>query len=146
MPEEPAAPELVRLVHKQAEDANRRDLDAVMDVFADDAIMTGATAYPPSEGRAAIRRFIEDWFDAFGELHFEWEEVSDLGNGIVFGVLIQEGRLIGSAAHVEQREGWVYVWVGGLIARLETSYFDIAEGHAAAGRLAEERGERPEFR
>jgi len=139
MPEESTTPDLVELVHKQAEDANRRDLDAVMDVFTDDAIMTGETAYPPSEGRAAIRRFIEDWFDAFRELHFEWEEVSDLGNGIVFGVLIQEGRLIGSDAQVGQREGWVYVWVGGLIARLETSYFDIAKGRASAERLAEER-------
>jgi len=141
MPEEPTTADLVELVRKQAEAANRRDLDAVMNAFAEDAIMTGGTrGFPPSEGRAAIRRFIEDWFDAFEELHFEFEEISDLGNGVVFGVLIQEGRLVGSASHVRQREGWVTVWARGLIARLETTYFDIDEGRAAAERLAQERG------
>ena len=139
MSDENTAPDLVGLVREHAEAANRRDLDAVVSAFAEDAIMTGVTAYPPSEGRAAIRGFIEGWFDAFEELHFEWEEVSDLGNGVVFGVLIQEGRLVGSVAHVGQREGWVYIWARGLIARLETSYFDIDEGRAAAERLAEER-------
>jgi ketosteroid isomerase-like protein len=133
--------DLVELVREQAEAANRRDLNAVMNAFAEDAIMTGEgrAPDPPSEGRAAIRRVIEDWFDAFEELHFEFEEISDLGNGVVFGVLIQEGRLVGSGAHVGQREGWVYVWARGLIARLETTYFDIDEGRAAAERLAEER-------
>jgi ketosteroid isomerase-like protein len=139
MPEESTTPDLVELVREQAEGANRRDIDAVMNAFAEDAIMTGETAYPPSEGRAAIRGFIEDWLDAYEELHFEFEEVSDLGNGIVFAVLIQEGRPVGSAAHVGQREGWVYIWARGLIARLQTSYFDIDEGRAAAERLAEER-------
>jgi ketosteroid isomerase-like protein len=134
-------PDLVGLVREQAEAANRRDLNAVMNAFAEDAIMTGgARGFPPSEGRAAIGRFIEDWFDAYEELHFEFEEVSDLGNGVVFGVLIQEGRPVGTAAHVGQREGWVYIWARGLIARLETTYFDIAEGCAAAERLAAERG------
>jgi len=138
---ESTTPDLVGLVREQAEAANRRDLNAVMNAFAEDAIMTGgARGFPPSEGRAAIRRFIEDWFDAYEELHFEFEEVSDLGNGVVFGVLIQEGRPVGTAAHVRQREGWVYIWARGLIARLETTYFDIAEGRAAAERLAAERG------
>jgi ketosteroid isomerase-like protein len=141
MPEESTTPDLVELVREQAEAANRRDLNAVMNAFAVDAIMTaGARGFPPSEGRAAIRRFIEDWFDAFEEVHFEFEEVSDLGNGVVFGVLIQEGRLVGSAAHVGQREGWVYIWARGVIARLETTYFDIDEGRAAAERFARERG------
>ncbi len=138
---ESTTPDLVRLVREQAEAANRRDLNAVMNAFAEDAIMTGgARGFPPSEGRAAIGRFIEDWFDAYEELHFEFEEVSDLGNGVVFGVLVQEGRPVGTAAHVGQREGWVYIWARGLIARLETTYFDIAEARAAAERLAAERG------
>jgi len=140
MTEESTTPDLVELVREQAEAANRRDLDAVLNAFAEDAIMTAGARTPfPSEGRAAIRRFMEDWLDAYEELHFEFEEVSDLGNGVVFGVLIQEGRLVGSAAHIGRREGWVYIWARGLIARLETTYIDIADGRAAAERLAEER-------
>jgi ketosteroid isomerase-like protein len=134
------APDLVELVRRHAEAANRRDLDAVVNAFAEDAIMTGGarSPLPPFKGRAAIRRFIEDWFDAFEELHFEFEEVGHLGNGVVFGVLIQEGRLVGSASHVRQREGWVYIWARGLITRLEATYIDIDEGRAAARRLAQE--------
>ena len=90
------------------------------------------------EGRAAIRSFLEDWFGTYEELEFGLEEVRDLGNGVVFAVVIQDGRLVGSAGHVRQREGWVYVWVGGLIARLTIS--EVDEARAAAERLAEERG------
>ncbi len=90
------------------------------------------------EGRAAIRGFLEDWFRAYEELDFELEEVSHLGGGVVFAVVIQDGRLVGSAGRIRQREGWVYLCVGGSIARLTT--FDVDQGRAAAERLAQERG------
>jgi len=138
MPEEPTTPDPVELVRKQAEDANRRDLDAVMNAFAEDATLDGRGAGNFSEGRAAIRRFVEDWFDAYEELRFEFEEVSHLGNGVVFAVCIQDARLVGSAGHIRQHEEWVYIWSRGLIARLTT--YDFDEGRAAAERLAEERG------
>jgi ketosteroid isomerase-like protein len=137
MTEESTTPDLVELVRKQAEAANRRDLDAVMNACAEDATLDGRGAGNFSEGRAAIRRFVEDWFDAYEKLHFEFEEVSHLGNGVVFAVLIQDGRPVGSAGHVRQREGWVYIWARGLIARLTT--YDVDEGRAAAERLAQER-------
>ena len=89
------------------------------------------------EGRAAIRSFIEDWFGAYEELKFGLEEVRDLGKGVVFAVVTQNGRPVGGAGHVRQREGWVYVWVGGLITQFTVS--DIDEARAAAERLAEER-------
>jgi hypothetical protein len=56
----------------------------------------------------------------------------------VFTVVIQDGRLVGSDGRVRQREGWVYLWMGGSIARLTTS--EVDEARAAAERLAEERG------
>src|SRR5262245_22303433 len=77
-------------------------------------------------------------FKAYEELHFELEEVSHLGAGVVFAVVIQDGRLVGSAGRIQQREGWVYLCVGGSIARLTTSDFDQAR--AAVERLAQERG------
>jgi ketosteroid isomerase-like protein len=135
--EESATPDSVELVRRTSEAANRRDLDAVLSSFAEDAVFDGRAAGTFFEGRPAIRRFLEDWFGAYEELEVELEEVSDLGNGVVFAVVIQDGRPVGSAGHLRQREGWVFLWVRGLIARLTTS--DIDEARAAAERLAESR-------
>ena len=137
MPEESTTPDLVELVRRQFEAGNRRDLDAVTSSFAPDAVMDGRALGDHFEGRAAIRSFIEDWFGTYEELEFGLEEVRDLGKGVVFAVVTQNGRPVGSAGHVRQREGWVYVWVGGLIAQFTIS--DIDEARATAERLAQER-------
>jgi hypothetical protein len=55
----------------------------------------------------------------------------------VFAVVIQDGRLVGSDGHIRQREGWVYLFAGGSIARLTTA--EVDEARTAAERLAEER-------
>jgi uncharacterized protein (TIGR02246 family) len=137
MPEKSTTPDLVELVRRQFEAANRRDLDCVTSGFTPDAVFEGRALGDIFEGRAAIRSFLEEWFGAYEELEVGLDEVRDLGNGIVFAVVIQNGRLVGSAGHLRQREGWVFVWVRGLIARLAIS--DIDEARAAAERLAEER-------
>ena len=137
MPEDSTTPDLVELVRRTSEAANRRDLDAVVSSFAEDAVFDGRAAGTFFEGRPAISRFLEDWFGAYEELEYEPEEVSDLGNGVVFAVVMQDGRPVGSAGRLRQREGWVFLWVRGLIARLTTS--EIDEARAAAERLAEER-------
>jgi hypothetical protein len=62
-----------------------------------------------------------------------------VGNGVTLSVIVQEGRPVGSTAHVQMRFAGVTTWVDGLIER-NTNYTDIDEGRAAAGRLAEERG------
>jgi uncharacterized protein (TIGR02246 family) len=137
MPEKSTTSDLVELVRRQFEAGNRRDLDAVTSSFAPDAVLDGRALGDHFEGRAAIRSFIEDWFGMYEELEFGLEEVRDLGKGVLFAVVTQNGRPVGSAGHVRQREGWVYVWVGGLVAQLTIS--DIDEARAAAERLAQER-------
>jgi ketosteroid isomerase-like protein len=137
MSDESTTPDLVELVQRAIEAANRRDLDAVITSFAPDAVLEGRALGEMFEGRPAIRNFLEDWFGAYEELVIGLEEVSDLGNGVVFAVVIQDGRPVGSAGHLRQREGWVFLWVRGLIARLTIS--EIDEARAAAERLAEER-------
>ena len=136
MSKEFTAPDPVELVRKQLEALDRGDLDGVMSSVAEDAVLDGRADL--IEGRAAIRGFLEEWFGAYEELDFELEEVSHLGGGVVFAVVIQDGRLVGSDGHVRQREGWVYLYVGGSIARLRTS--DVDQARAAAERLAQERG------
>jgi uncharacterized protein (TIGR02246 family) len=140
MPEESTTPDLVELVRRTSEAANRRDLDAVIRFFASDAVFAGRAVGPTFEGRAAIRSLLEDWFGAYEELEFKLEDARALGDGVVFAVVVQEGVPAGSAGHghFRQREGWVFLWERGLIARLSTH--DIDEARTAAERLAEERG------
>ncbi len=136
MAEESTRPDPVELVRKQVEALDRGDFDGVMSSVAEDGVLDGRADL--IEGRAAIRGFLDEWFGAYEELDYELEEVSDLGGGVVFAVVIQHGRLVGSAGRIRQREGWVYLWVGGSIARLTTS--DVDQARAAAERLAQERG------
>jgi len=138
MSEESTTPDPVELLGRAVEAANRRDLDAAASSFAEDATFDGRALGDHFQGRAAIRSFLEDWFGTYEELEFGLEEVRDLGNGVVFAVVVQNGRPAGSAGHLRQREGWVFVWVRGLIARLTIS--EVDEARAAAERLAQERG------
>jgi ketosteroid isomerase-like protein len=135
MSEEPTTSDPVELVRRQFAALARGDLDGVMSTVAEDGILDGRADL--IEGRAAIRDFIAEWSEAYDELAYELEEVSHLGGGVVFAVVVQDGRLVGSDGHIRQREGWVYVCEGGSIARLTTS--EVDEARAAAERLAEER-------
>jgi ketosteroid isomerase-like protein len=138
MSEEPTTPDPVECVRRQFEALNRRDIDAVMSSVAVDAVLEGRALGDIFEGHAAIRAFVEAWFGMYEELEYKLEEVHDVGNGVAFAVVLQEARPAGIAGHVHQREGWVYDWAGGLLARLSIS--DIDEARAAAERLAESRG------
>jgi ketosteroid isomerase-like protein len=137
MSEGSTTPDLVALVREQLEALDRRDLDAVMSFVAEDTIFDGRALGDHFEGRPAIRRFIDDWFRAWEKLDFEPEQVTDLGGGVVFAVVVQDGRPLGGHGRVGQREGWVYRWVGASIARL--TIFEVDEGRAAAERLAGQR-------
>jgi ketosteroid isomerase-like protein len=130
-------PEPVELVRRQVAALDRRDLDGMMSSVTDDTVFDGRALGDHYEGRAAIRSFADDWFRAWEALDFEIEDVTDLGGGVAFAVVVQEGRLVGGDGRVRQREGWVYLWAGGSIARL--AIYEVDQGRAAAERLAQER-------
>ena len=110
-----------------------------MSFYAPDAVWDLSDAgLGTFEGVAAIGSFIDDWWGTWGDHLIEVEEIVDLGNDVVFSPLREEGRLAGSDSHVEQRRGWVYLWVDGMVER-QTGYLDIDEVRAAAERLAESR-------
>ena len=136
MSHESTTPDPVELVRRQVEALDRGDFDGVMSSVAEDAVFEGRFG-DVFEGRAAIRGLVEDWFSPWEELDFELEEVSDLGGGVVFAVVIQDGRPVDGDGRFRQREGWVYLWVGGSIARF--TVYEVDEGRAAAERLAKER-------
>jgi ketosteroid isomerase-like protein len=138
VPEESTTPDLEELAQRLTDAINAREIDAVVGFYAPDAVFDQPT-FGVFEGRAAIRSFIEDWFEAYDEIETEAEERRDLGHGLAFVVYVQRGRLRGSTRWVHARVALVNAWVDGLIQRT-TIYEDIDEARAAAERLAQERG------
>ncbi len=133
--EESTTTELVELTRQAFEANDRRDLDAMMRLYAPDAVMRGLGIL---EGRSAIRAFVEDYARNWEELEHRPEEVVDEGNRIVLAVIVQTGRPVGSASRAQQREAWVFEWEGRLIARL-SFFVNVDKGRAVAERLAHER-------
>jgi hypothetical protein len=80
----------------------------------------------------------ESWLDAFEESANVFEELVDLGNGVMFAAALMRGQPVGSVAQAQLRWTVVIVWSDGMIERF-TPYTSIDEAHAADERLAEER-------
>jgi ketosteroid isomerase-like protein len=141
MSEESTTPDLVALTRQLYDPANldRRDFDAMLAFSGPDAVwdmsLWGLGTF---EGPGAIRGFFEDWIGAYEEFAIELEEILDLGAGVVFVVLRQNARPVGSDSHVELRNAAVFVWCEGVILRT-TIYPHIDDARAAAERLAGER-------
>ena len=138
MPEESTTPDLVVLTRRWFEAANRRDVDAAASFYAPDAVHESVGMGASFEGVAAIREYLGDFVGAYDEFGVEAEEILDLGNGVVFAVLIQKARLVGGSGEVRLRYAAVGVWADGLVVRV-TNYTDVDEARAAAERLAESR-------
>jgi ketosteroid isomerase-like protein len=140
MPEESTTPDRKELVRRNFEATNRRDFDALMSLYAHNAVYDGSPlgglAY---ESREEIRGFLEEWWGLYEEFEITLEEFRDLGNGVTFSVARQHARLPDTSGFVELRSGHVNTWTDALIER-STIYTDIDQARAAAERLAEERG------
>ena len=136
MSEESTTPDQVELVRGLVDALDRCDVDTVASFHARDAVLEAAVGR--FEGVAAIRGFSEDWLANYEEFAATLEEVRNLGSGVTFSVIRQQGRLVGSSGHVQLRNAMVNVWVDGVIARTITGP-DIDEARAAAERLVEER-------
>jgi ketosteroid isomerase-like protein len=108
-----------------------------MRLFAPDAVWDVRELHA-FEGSAAIRVLLEDWIGAYGEPELEVEEARDLGGGIVFVRVRQDGRIVGSTGQIRVHYAAVYVWADGLITRI-TSCAEIDEARAAAQHLADGR-------
>jgi ketosteroid isomerase-like protein len=140
MADESTIPDLVGLTRAAWEAVSRHDLDALMGFYASDAVFDlSDVGIGTFEGVAAIGSFIGDWWGTWGDHLIEVEQVVDLGYGVVFTAVREDGRPAGSDRHVEQRMRWVFLWIEGMIARA-TAYLDIDEARAAAERLAGSRG------
>jgi ketosteroid isomerase-like protein len=140
MAEQSTTPDLVELTRRLFEAGSRHNIDALMGFYAPNAVWDMSNVgIGTFEGVAAIRSFVEDWLGTWGDHTMEAEEIVDLGHGVLLSSVREDGRLLGSDGHVEQRRVGVSVWVRGVIER-NTTYADINEARVAAERLAQERG------
>ena len=140
MPEKSTTPDLVELVQRSVDAVNRRDFERFAGFFGSDSVWDlspmGLGVY---DGSSAVLAFVEDWSGSYGEFELVLEEVLDLGNEVVFAVVLQRARLTASTAEVRMRYASVNSQAGGVFERI-TNYTDIDEARAAAERLAQERG------
>ena len=140
MPGESTTPDLVELARRVIEAADAGDFELLTSFCQPEAVWDASQGFGEVfEGRDAIRRWLEDWWAAYDEWEVIPEEISDLGNGVVFDVSLQRARPVGSVGFVESRTARVTVWMNGLIERAAI-YTDIDQARAAAERLAQERG------
>jgi ketosteroid isomerase-like protein len=139
MSEESTAPDLEELALRGFEAMNRRDFEAFESFYAPDASLTLVEMGANFEGRAAIRGYCEDFVGSFEHYEIELNEVIDLGNGVCFGVYLQQGRPIGSTGLVQMRVGFILLLAEGMVVR-QMIDIDIDRARATAERFAEERG------
>jgi ketosteroid isomerase-like protein len=140
MSEESAAPhDLVQLTRAWLEAGTSGDLDRTLSFWGPDPVWDmSPMGMGVFEGLAAIRGFYTDWMGAYEDYRIEAEEIHDLGNGVTFGVVLQQGRPMGSAGTIQLRYGTCATWMDGKAVRV-WNYTDIDEARTAAERLAEER-------
>ncbi len=144
MPEEPTAPDLVRLTRLAIESVGRGDFDAAMSMYGPESVFDGTPlGVGVFEGVTAIRQEVERWVGAFDEFGVEVEETLELGNGVTFAVALQRGRPAGGSGSLQLHFASVTEWTEGFVARV-TQYTDIDEARAAAERVAEARRPTPE--
>ena len=137
--EESTTLDLVRLARQGYEAMSRGDVDAVMSLFAADAVYDASAAgLGIFEGAEAVRGFVEDWRRSWEDYRYEEEELLDLGHGVVLSVVRESGRLVGGKGRVEQRVAHLTTWTNGKIESFK-AYPDLDEARAAAERLAQER-------
>ncbi len=136
---EAATPDLVELTWHGIDASNRRDFDALMSLYAPDAVWESLDGIGVFEGAMAVRGFIEDWLGCYDVFNTEAEEVVEIGSGVTFVVGRQSGRVLGAAGRVEQRVAHAITWDQGLVVH-SVADIDIDGVRDVAERAAQEPG------
>jgi ketosteroid isomerase-like protein len=127
--------ENVELVRLAVDATNRRDLATLDAIWSEEAEFHSTFAASEGRvfrGRQGIRDYFETLGDAFVDMRIEIEEISDVATNRVVVELRVSGRGKGSGVNVEQRNGQVWTFVNGKVARID-SFMDRNEAFEAAG-------------
>jgi len=139
MAEEPVTSDLAELARRFCGSLESREYDAALSFFDPNPVWDmSEMGMGVFEGRVPIRGLLEDWNSSYDEWEIELEHLLDVGNGVVYAVVMERARPTGSTGRVQLRYAAVVVFAENLIARA-TTYPDIDEARAAAERLAQER-------
>jgi ketosteroid isomerase-like protein len=129
----------VEITRRIFEAASRRDADALLSLYAQEAVLEpGDVGFATFEGVDAIRAFIEDWWSSYADYEAEASEIVHLDEGVVLTVNTLKGRLSDGGEPLRLYNAFVFLFEDGLVVRMMT-YEDIDRARAAAERLAEER-------
>lgn len=140
MAEEPTTSDLAELARRFCECLERGDYDAALGFFDLNPVWDmSEMGMGIFEGRVPVRGLLEDWNGSYDEWEIELENLLDLGNGVVYAVVMERARPTGSTGRVQLRYAAVMVFAENLIARAKT-YPDIDKARAAGERFAETRG------
>ena len=129
--------ENVEVVVGMFENVNVRDFSAVMDAYADDAVLGlhGEVWNLGEEevvGKEAVGSWFGDWFRTFdSDYHFEIEETRDWGDRVLI-VATHHARGRTSGVQVRQRMAWIYTVLDQKVVRCD-AYRDREEALEAAG-------------
>jgi ketosteroid isomerase-like protein len=128
--------ENVKAVRDAATALNRGDVDAWAEYCAEDvdyrAVEGAIDDRGPIRGRAAIRAYMQDWFDTFDQLKGEPLELIDAGENQVVGVWRISGRAKLSGVETDLTYAALYTFRDGKIAR-GREYWTRDEALEAAG-------------
>src|SRR5581483_9454193 len=110
--------EILRLEREQADDFNRRDLQALLSQFQDRFVGFTSTKYDRIAGRAALKRTFQHYLDQSPELRYSISQakIQMLGNTAVVSfywtvVLSPKHRVQGRGTHVffKRAKNWQIV-------------------------------------
>ena len=111
MSEESTTPDLVQLTRDWLEAGTSGDLDRTLSFLGPEPVWDmSPMGLGVFEGLVAVRGFYLDWMGAYEDYRIEAEEIHDLGNGVTFGIVVQEGRPMGSLGTVQLRYGTCAQW------------------------------------
>jgi ketosteroid isomerase-like protein len=126
--------ENVEIVRASLASFNRRDLDSLLALFADDVEydVTEVLFTGPHRGKDEVRKLLRGLWELLEGMWMEAERIEDIGDGRVVVVVHQGGRGHASGIEVEARRGHVMTLRRGKIWRLKV-YANPEKALEAAG-------------
>ena len=135
MADEAATLDLVEIVRRASEAFNRRDLDAWLSFYSPDIVFRPVPTFTDSQerrGLGAMRRFMEEWYDAWADDYTtQVESIREYGD-VVIALLRFTGHAKASGVEVAGGVFEVYRFRDGKIASVE-DFTDRAEALKAVG-------------
>jgi ketosteroid isomerase-like protein len=130
--------ENVEVVRRLIEDANARDIEAAMDVHADEVVVSfhgemRAMWGQDLDTKEAVMKFMADWYGAFDQHRFEVAELRDLGERVLV-VLTHHAVGRSSGTPISQQQAWIYTLREGKVVRSDV-YPDAGAALRALGLL-----------